>query len=70
MVRDILATNYADDFAETFAENLAEYALGRPIGFTDGDLIESVTQQAEAGDFAIREFVIALVLSETFREKR
>ena len=48
---------------------LIEYALGRPYGFTDADLADEVVAHAGAKDFAVREFILALVESRTFRRK-
>ncbi|MCB1065397.1 MAG: DUF1585 domain-containing protein [Verrucomicrobiae bacterium] len=48
---------------------LIEYALGRPYGFTDIDLADEVMKQARAKDFTVREFILALVESRTFRRK-
>lgn len=55
------------DFARGFAKALIEYALGRPCGFRDEPLVESIVSRAEAKDFAIREFILGLVQSDAFR---
>jgi hypothetical protein len=66
--RDAVAAREMD-FARGFAKALVEYALGRPCGFRDEPLIEAIVSRAEAKDFAIREFILALVQSDAFRSK-
>ena len=66
--RDAVAA-WEKDFARGFAKALVEYALGRPCGFRDEPLVESIVARAAAKDFAIREFIHALVQSEAFRSK-
>lgn len=58
-----------EDFALGFAENLGEYALGRPIGFSDQAMLESVVAKAAEKDFAMREFIHALVSTTEFQSK-
>jgi hypothetical protein len=48
---------------------LIEYALGRPCGFSDQDLVDGIVQRARDKDFAIREFFHALVSSPAFHTK-
>ncbi|MDZ4401730.1 DUF1588 domain-containing protein [Prosthecobacter sp.] len=67
-LRDLI-TAKSDQFARGFTEALIEYALGRPFGFTDEDLAVRVVQQAQQKDFALREFIHALVASDTFHMK-
>jgi hypothetical protein len=56
-------------FARGFTEALLEYALGRPPSFTDEDAIAGIVQEAEKSDFAVAEFVRALVRSPAFKNK-
>lgn len=67
-LRDIVASK-PDDFARGFTEALIEYALGRPFSFTDADLAGSIVDKARAKDFALREFIHALVGSDAFHSK-
>jgi hypothetical protein len=55
--------------ARGFTEALIAYALGRPFGFTDHDLAENIVASAKDKQFAIREFLHAVVQSEAFRTK-
>ncbi len=57
------------DFAQGFTEHLIEYGLGRPFGFTDLNLADSIMAQAKKEDYAMREFVHALAQSKAFRLK-
>lgn len=58
-----------EDFARGFTENLIEYGLGRPFGFSDLNLADSILRTAAAKDYATSEFVHALIQSRAFRLK-
>ncbi|MEM1067343.1 MAG: DUF1588 domain-containing protein, partial [Planctomycetota bacterium] len=57
------------EFARGFVEELIAYALGRPYGFTDETLVDSILNQTQENGFAITEIVHLLVQSETFQSK-
>ena len=67
-LRNLIAAREGD-FAHGMTEHLIEYALGRPFGFTDQDLVNEVVSTAKDKDFAISEFIHALVQSKPFRMK-
>ena len=67
-LRDIVVSRQ-DDFARGFTEHLIEYALGRPFGFTDEDFAAEVVQSARIKDYAVSEFVHAVVQSKAFQSK-
>ncbi|MGI9474309.1 MAG: DUF1592 domain-containing protein, partial [Rubripirellula sp.] len=67
-LRDLIADR-KEDFARGFTEHLIEYALGRPYGFTDEELADEIVGSARSKEFAISEFIQALVQSEAFRTK-
>jgi hypothetical protein len=67
-LRDLIAAK-PETFARGFSEALLEYALGRPPGFRDEPLLDTMIQRAQAKDFAVREFVHALVSSKDFQSK-
>jgi hypothetical protein len=67
-LRDIIASK-SDAFARSFSEALIEFALGRPLGFRDEPLVDAMIAQAGKKDFAIREFIQALVDSREFQMK-
>ena len=67
-LRDIVASR-PEQFARGFTAALVEYALGRPCGFGDEPLIDSIVKDASGHDLALRSFVHALVQSKAFRTK-
>jgi hypothetical protein len=67
-LRDLIAER-EEDFARGFTEHLIEYALGRPFGFTDEDLANEIVSSAKRKQFALSEFVHALLRSEPFQTK-
>ncbi|MCM2373645.1 DUF1592 domain-containing protein [Aporhodopirellula aestuarii] len=67
-LRDMIASK-SDDFARGFTENLIEYALGRPVGFSDEALVEHVFAQSREEQFALRTFLRELVSSKEFQTR-
>ncbi len=67
-LREILAAK-KHAFARGFAEALLEYAIGRPPSFADEDAVAGIVREAEKSDFAVAEFVRALVRSAVFKNK-
>lgn len=67
-LRDRIAER-ADDFARGFSSALIEYALGRPVGFSDDPLLAAMTTRAAARQGAVREFVQTLIASDAFHTK-
>ena len=67
-LRDVVASK-SDAFARGFSSALIEYALGRPCGFSDEPLVADVVRQTRQKDFAMREFIHALVRSKEFHTK-
>ncbi|WP_395736879.1 DUF1592 domain-containing protein [Prosthecobacter sp.] len=67
-LRDLISTHSAD-FAQGFTESLIEYALGRPYGFTDQELAADIMKRAKDKDYAMSEFITALVTSVAFQRK-
>ena len=68
-LREIVASRHTD-FATGFAEALLAYALGRPVGFSDDDLVKAIVDRAAANDFTVREFIHAVVQSPAFSTKQ
>jgi hypothetical protein len=67
-LRKIVADR-VDAFATGFTEALLEYALGRPCGFADDELVQQIVSRARAKDWQLREFFQALVASQEFQAK-
>jgi len=58
-----------EDFAMGFAEALVSYALGRPAGFSDRELIKQMVERAKKKDYRAREFFHVLIQSSAFQSK-
>ena len=67
-LRDVIASRQRD-FARGYAEALIQFALGRTVGFSDGEFVDSIVAEAEKRNFATDAFVRALVQSPQFRSK-
>ena len=67
-LRDIIASREAD-FSRGLTEHLIEYALGRSYGFTDDPLADEIMAAAKRKQFALREFIHAIVQSDAFQSK-
>lgn len=67
-MRDVVASR-VEPFARGLASALIEYGLGRPCGFSDEPLVDSLITHARSRDFALREFLHALIQSEPFHLK-
>jgi hypothetical protein len=67
-MRDVIASK-SDDFARGFSSALVEYALGRPCGFSDEPLVETMVARARSKNLSTREFIHALVGSKEFHTK-
>ena len=68
-LRELITTKHQEDFARGFTEALIEYGLGRPFGFTDEDLALGIMSSAKNKNYALREFVHALVQTKQFQSK-
>lgn len=67
-LRGIVAAR-PEQFARGFSAALIQYALGRPCGFGDEPLIDSIVNDARSDGFGTRSFIHALVQSRAFRTK-
>lgn len=67
-LRDMIAS-HGDDFARGFTEALIAYGLGRPYGFSDYELADSILKQSKEKYFAIDRLIHALVQSPVFQSK-
>ena len=68
-LRDAVA-KHETDFARGLTENLIEYALGRPCGFSDQELVDAILQKAKAQQFSLRAIIQAIVASKEFSSKQ
>ncbi len=67
-MRDIIASQ-PERFARGFTEALIEYALGRPFGFSDEEFANEIVKRAAQKNFAISEFIFAVVAAKPFHSK-
>ena len=67
-LREIIASK-PEAFATGFTEALLEYALGRPVGFSDDSLVKAIVTRAADTDYSVREFIHSVVQSREFRTK-
>jgi hypothetical protein len=58
-----------EKFARAFTVKLLTYALGRPVGYTDRALVDSLTDTLRKDDYKIQSLVQAIVASEPFNTK-
>jgi len=57
------------DVARCVTEKLMMYALGRPVDFTDHEVIEQIVQSSAAEDYPLGSIVARIILSEPFLTK-
>ena len=58
-----------DKFARAFSMKLLTYALCRPVGYTDHQLVDSLTEDLRRNDYRIQSVIYAIVASEAFKTK-
>ncbi len=66
--RELVASRQ-ESFATGFSEALVEYALGRPCGFSDDELVRHIVNRASGRGFSVKEFIRLVVQSDAFRSK-
>jgi hypothetical protein len=67
-LRDAVA-EHEEDFVRGLIEHLIEYALGRPCGFSDAELVDTILKRAKSKGMTLREVIHALVESRDFLSK-
>jgi hypothetical protein len=67
-LRDAVAA-HEDDFARGMIEHLIEYALGRPCGFSDAELVDTILKRSKSKGMTLRAVIHALVESREFLSK-
>ncbi|MEM9644909.1 MAG: DUF1592 domain-containing protein, partial [Planctomycetota bacterium] len=67
-LRKLVADRH-EAFARGFSEELIAYAMGRPYGFTDESLADSMLDRTRGDGFTPMAMVHVLVQSETFRSR-
>jgi len=65
----VLLNAKKSDLARHMIDSLLEYAIGRPVEFSDEDDIEKALEFAESRKLAMRDLIFIVVNSRTFRSK-
>jgi len=58
-----------DRFARAFSTKLLTYALGRPVGFADREMVEGLVSTLKSNDYRMQSLLDAIVTSEPFQTK-
>jgi hypothetical protein len=58
-----------DQFARAFSTKMLTYALCRPVGYTDRQLVDSLTEELRRNDYRIQSLIYAIVASHEFNSK-
>jgi hypothetical protein len=58
-----------DRFARAFSTKLLTYAIGRPVGYTDHELLDRLVEVLRQNDYRIQPLLQTIVMSETFQTK-
>jgi hypothetical protein len=58
-----------DRFARAFSIKLLTYALGRPVGYTDHELLDRLVKALQQNEYRIQPLLQTIVMSETFQTK-
>ena len=61
--------DHDEQFARCLTEALIAYGLGRPYGFSDQDLADSIVKKARRSNLRLDAFIHALIQSSQFRTK-
>ncbi len=68
-LRDLVAGR-VDAFARGLVEALIAYGLGRPLSFSDEQLLQTLLAETKAGGYRLADLIHAVVRSKQFRMKR
>lgn len=66
-LKNYLLRHRRDDIAENVIRRLLSYALGRKLTYRDRFSMERLHQQVKRNDYKLRDIVLAICQSETFR---
>ena len=58
-----------DKFARALSVKLLTYAIGRPIGYTDREVVDRLTEALRKDDYRMQSLIYAIVASEPFGTK-
>lgn len=66
-LKDYLLQHRKDDIAENAIRRLLSYGIGRELTYRDRFAVKRLQQQASSNDYKLRDIIIAICQSETFR---
>ncbi len=69
-LRNLLLTNYREDFVAAATEKLMTYALGRGLEPYDKPALRSITREAAAAGYRVESWIMAVVRSMPFQMRR
>lgn len=58
-----------DQFTRNLVEKMLTYALTRPVGYTDRETVDAITESVRQDDYRMRTLIRAVVHSELFQSK-
>ena len=58
-----------EKFARAFSVKLLTYALGRPVGYTDREVVDALAEALKKNEYRIQALIYAIVASEPFNTK-
>jgi len=58
-----------DQFARAFSVKLLTYALGRPVGYADREVVNGLVAALKKDGYRMQSLVYAIVASEPFQTK-
>ena len=64
-----LLENKQAEFAEGFSKHLLTYALGRRVGFADGEFVDMMQTRWKSDGYRMQSLIHAIVSSEEFQTK-
>ena len=66
-LKDFLVKNRKDDIVKNVVRRLLTYGMGRELTYLDRFAVEKLAQQAQGSDYRLRDIIVDICQSETFR---
>lgn len=66
-LKDYLLKNRKEDIVQNMVRRLLTYSIGRKLTFADRFAVENLAQQAKASEYRIRDIIVDVCQSPTFR---
>ena len=67
-LKDYLLKSREDDIAENVLRRLLSYGLGRELTYHDRYAVEALLADCENSDYALRDMIVTICLSDSFRK--